>query len=331
MILERSVPFSVRAADDGEGDGDGLSFTGTAAVFNQDTEINSWEGRFLENIAPGAFKKTIRERTPVLQFDHGHHPLIGSIPIGSITSLSESATGLDVEARLSDNWLIEPVVDALRNKRVDGMSFRFEVVREEWRDNAGKVIKAEELMQLLWDAGERGPLTRTLKELKVPELGPVVFPAYVGTSADVRAKGIAELIRGQQEFVYEIRSALAQQSKPQLEDLETFKNDPKLRTEVAKALLFADVPTVEGHPSQVRETPIETETTDAPSQETHPSNEEVTEPTPDSHSERSETDAPLHGEHPSSLFEKASSDLRAQMSFALRHMSAAVDKAMERE
>ena len=86
--LERSAPFQFERADEG-GAGDGRSLKGYAAVFGQDTQIDSWEGQFTETIRKGAFRKTIRESTPVMQFDHGHHPLIGSIPIGRITDIHE--------------------------------------------------------------------------------------------------------------------------------------------------------------------------------------------------------------------------------------------------
>lgn len=184
--LCRSVAFKLTR--DGEGRSDGLTFEGYGAVFNTPTRIDSWEGTFDEQIAPGAFKKSIRENTPKFQFDHGHHPLIGSIPIGRITDTHEDTSGLYVEARLSDNWLVEPIRDAIAEGSVDGMSFRFSVVREEWRDQAGKVVKPEEVGDILWkDVEGRGPLMRTLKELKVAEVGPVVWPAYETTSASVRS------------------------------------------------------------------------------------------------------------------------------------------------
>lgn len=188
--LCRSVPFTlVRAQEDPTGDG--LTFEGYGAVFNSVTRIDSWEGTFDEQVAPGAFKKSIREKTPRLQFDHGYHPLIGSIPIGRITDVHEDERGLFVQARLSDNWLVEPIRDAIAEGSVDGMSFRFSVVRDEWRDVAGKLLKLDEVEQMLWTgAGERGPLIRTLKEVKMPEVGPVVWPAYEETSASVRSQVI---------------------------------------------------------------------------------------------------------------------------------------------
>lgn len=186
--LCRSVPFTLTRADDDSGDG--LTFEGYGAVFNSPTRIDSWEGTFDEQIAPGAFKRSIKNNIPRLQFDHGYHPLIGSIPIGRIGDIYEDTRGLFVSARLSSNWLVEPIRDAIAEGSIDGMSFRFSVVREEWRDNAGKILKSDELMKLLWDPADRGPLQRTLKEVKMPEVGPVVWPAYADTTASVRSQVI---------------------------------------------------------------------------------------------------------------------------------------------
>lgn len=186
--LIRSTPFELVRADDPTG-GDGLSIEGYGAVFGAPTRIDSWEGTFDEVIAPGAFRKSLRERTPKMQFDHGRHPLLGSVPLGRWEIAEEDAHGLHVSGRLSDNWLVEPFRDAIRDGGVEGMSFRFSVVREEWRDVNGKLIKPDELLDLLWTGGgDRGPIQRTLKEVKVTEVGPVVWPAYEETSVGVRSR-----------------------------------------------------------------------------------------------------------------------------------------------
>lgn len=193
IMLERRVPFTQRADDDG-GPGDGLTLEGHAAVFGQPTEIASWEGNFLETIRPGAFRKSLRTETPVVQFDHGRHPLLGSLPIGAWASgyPREDDVGLAVKARLMDNWLIEPLRDAIANGSINGMSFRFEVVRDAWTDNAGKRLSPAEIKDLLYDAGDRGPLNRELIEVRMPECGPVVFPAYQGTDVSVRSAAVLD-------------------------------------------------------------------------------------------------------------------------------------------
>ncbi|MFD3532045.1 HK97 family phage prohead protease [Streptomyces sp. NPDC058664] len=272
--LTRSAPFSFQRADD-EPDGDGRTLRGYAAVFGQGTEIDSWEGAFTETIRKGAFRKTIRESTPVLQFDHGRHPLIGSIPIGSIVDLREDDEGLFVEARITDNWLMGPIRDAIAEGSVNGMSFRFEVVREQWRDAAGKVLRDDEIGPLLWQPGDRGPLQRELIELKCRELGPVVFPAYAGTSVSVRARDMADGLAADDQLTRQIRASLARDAAaPQIPD------DPELRREVATALLYRttgslpEQPIPDATPSGApleREHPPTPSPADAPPADGHPS------------------------------------------------------------
>lgn len=262
--LRRTTPFAlVRADEDGE-PGDGLTLDGYGAVFNRETIIDSWEGRFKEKIAPGAMKKSFRENPPRVQFDHGHHPLIGSIPIGAIESIAEEVDpvrapegGAHVIARLHDNWLVQPVRDAIASESIDGMSFRFSVVREEWHDHKGKKITDEEelrgLLRRTWveEVPDDELLVRTLKELRVPEIGPVVWPAYTDTSVGVRSQ------------VLEI-------------DLARL-GDPEVRNKLAQAVLMADradgeappltAPAAEVHVEPPNDTPLIT----TPVAETHES------------------------------------------------------------
>jgi HK97 family phage prohead protease len=170
-LLTRAVSFDLD--ERAKADGDGFTLEGYAAVFNRPTRIDSWEGTFDETIAPGAFAKTIRERTPVIQFDHGHDIATGSVPIASVDSISEDKRGLFVSARMFDNPRVEPIRQAIAGGAIDGMSFRFRVVKEEW------------------DESDDIPL-RTIREVELFELGPVVFPAYDATSVGVRSL-LAEL------------------------------------------------------------------------------------------------------------------------------------------
>lgn len=222
----RMAPFALRA--DGEAEaGDGLTLDGYAAVFNRQTIIDSWEGRFKEQIAPGAMKRSFREAPPRIQFDHGRHVLLGSIPIASnepgypreeVDPELAPEGGAHVVARMLDNWLVAPVRDAIAAGTIDGMSFRFGVVREAWHDADGKRIKDEdaltEALRRTWyeDVPEDELLVRTLQELRVPELGPVVWPAYEETSVGVRSLTI------------------------DLANLE----DPEVRTQLARAVIMAD-------------------------------------------------------------------------------------------
>ncbi|WP_075833772.1 MULTISPECIES: HK97 family phage prohead protease [unclassified Rhodococcus (in: high G+C Gram-positive bacteria)] len=178
-LITRSVEFRSAAEP-----GDGLTLEGYAAVFNQDTEISSWEGTFSERIAKGAFVKTLREKTPVMQFDHGHDPRTGTVPIGVYTELREDSHGLFVAGRLHDNDLVKPIRQAIASGALTGMSFRFRVVKDEWTDEKGRKLDAEAAYDRLYRGKEK--LSRTIREVALSEAGPVVSPAYAGTSVGVR-------------------------------------------------------------------------------------------------------------------------------------------------
>jgi HK97 family phage prohead protease len=168
--LSRSYEFRMEPTGD-----DGLTLEGYAAVFNDWTTINDRSGSFQEQVAPGAFKRSLGMRSPVIQFDHGQHPLIGSMPLGRITKIEEDTRGLFVRAKMHDNWLIEPVRDAIREQSIDGMSFRFSVIDEDYEVRDGVEY-------------------RTITEAALYEVGPVVFPAYPSTSVSVRSRQVAEAL-----------------------------------------------------------------------------------------------------------------------------------------
>lgn len=178
-LLLRSAEFRSTAPEDG----DGLTLEGYAAVFNQDTEINSWEGVFTERIAPGAFKKTLAERRPIMQFDHGRDARTGSVPIGAFTDVHEDTHGLFVAARLHDNDLVLPIRQAIASGAISGMSFKFAVILDEWSDSTGRKLTADEADNAMY-RGDK--LSRTIREVALHEAGPVVSPAYAGTSVGVR-------------------------------------------------------------------------------------------------------------------------------------------------
>ena len=187
--------------------GDGRTLTGYAATFDAPVMIRDWVGQWEETIARGAFRKTLKNKTPVMQFDHGHDPATGTIPIGTVQEVSEDDTGLFVRARLYDNPKVEPIRQAIEGGAIDGMSFRFEVAREQWVDAEGNKLKTETVDDLLW-AGVEG-LKRTIIEVDpLYELGPVVFPAYDTTSVGVRS--ILGRMNGadRNEFVREIAAEL---------------------------------------------------------------------------------------------------------------------------
>jgi HK97 family phage prohead protease len=162
-------------------DGDGLpTLFGHFAVFSRWTTIDSWyEGRFLEQIAAGAFAETFREDRDTLKvlFDHGHDPTLGNKPLGPISDLREDKVGGYYEVPLIDtdynrNFIV-PAVEA----GLLGASFRFEVTGESWDEEPGTS-----------DHNPKGLPERTITKVSLREFGPVTFPAYPdGTTAGLRS------------------------------------------------------------------------------------------------------------------------------------------------
>ena len=166
--LDGSVrDFGFRAS--GPVDQEGI-LEGYAAVFNQQTRIANWEGDFTEVIRKGAFAKAVRGSKPKIMFEHGKHPFIGTMPIAELVTLREDDHGLFVRANMFRNVFTEGIIDAINGNAVDDMSFRFIVPEggDEWSTDRQ---------------------TRTLvRDLEVPEFGPVVFGAYSGTSVGLRTR-----------------------------------------------------------------------------------------------------------------------------------------------
>jgi HK97 family phage prohead protease len=173
-----------RAADDDSGLG---TLVGHFAVFNQWTEINSiFEGHFMERIAPGAFGKTFVDQRDSMRvtFQHGKDPALGHKVLGPIAELREDETGGYYEVPLLDtDYNRDRVLPLLQGRTMDGRmlgsqvgaSFRFRIVRDEW-------VRAPKPSELNPD----GLPERTIREMRLYEFGPVVFPAYSGATAKVR-------------------------------------------------------------------------------------------------------------------------------------------------
>lgn len=148
---------------------------GHFARFDEWTTIDSFfEGRFLERIAPGAFKKTLREQSPRVLFNHGRDVTLGNTLLGTPEVIREDDEGAYYEVRLFDG-LPELLMEGLRAGAY-GASFRFRVVREELVQEPKRSAHNPDRLP-----------ERTITEAQVFEFGPVSFPAYEGATAGVRS------------------------------------------------------------------------------------------------------------------------------------------------
>jgi HK97 family phage prohead protease len=181
---ERNIPTDnlVRAATtDGATtvSDDGRTLYGHFSMFNNFYEINSsYEGRFLERIAPGAFADTLErngDRIKVL-YDHGMDPQLGNKPLGTIRSMGEDKKGAYYEVALIDTDYNRNFIIPAASAGLLGSSFRFRVVDESWNDPRRSTSTNPERLP-----------ERTITKLEVFEFGPVTFPANPAATASVRS------------------------------------------------------------------------------------------------------------------------------------------------
>ncbi|MCA1655254.1 MAG: phage major capsid protein [Pseudonocardiaceae bacterium] len=175
--LVRAVyPAVELRANEDEPDGPPM-LEGHFSKFNEWTEIDSlYEGRFMERVAPGAFKKTFvenRDRIQVL-FQHGQDPEVGDKPIADITELGEDEQGARYRSVLFDG--LPPLIMSGLKAGKYGSSFRFSVIKETMNQKPKRSTDNPEALP-----------ERTINEARVFEFGPVTFPAYAGATAGVRS------------------------------------------------------------------------------------------------------------------------------------------------
>lgn len=173
----RAISPAVHLRDAAAGDDQRPVLFGHFARFNEWTEIDSWfEGHFLEQIVPGAFRKTFRERRDQIRvlFQHGRDQELRDRPIAEPEELREDDEGAYHESRLFDG-LPEIVMEGLRAGQY-GQSFKMEILREEFVEEP----KAS-------DHNPKGLPERSIKEIRLFEYGPVTFPAYANTTPGLRS------------------------------------------------------------------------------------------------------------------------------------------------
>lgn len=150
------VDFEIRA------DGDKMTFSGYAAVFNSDSQPLP----FIERIAPGAFKRTLQARNDVkLLWNHDSGEVLASTRSGTMR-LWEDTHGLRVEADLAPTTRGKDLSILMQRGDVNKMSFGFTVQKDSWSADGQ---------------------TRTLESVRLAEVSIVTFPAYEASVAQVRS------------------------------------------------------------------------------------------------------------------------------------------------
>lgn len=159
----RSLPGRVefRSADNGPG-----VLAGYAAVFNK---LSQNLGGFVERIAPDAFSKTLADGGPVVaRFNHNDDYLLGTLEADTLR-LSVDGTGLRYEVDLPDTSTGRDIAVLAQRGDLRYSSFAFRTIADDWGFTPDDF-----------------PL-RTLNEVSLMDVAPVVNPAYRDTTTGLRS------------------------------------------------------------------------------------------------------------------------------------------------
>jgi hypothetical protein len=124
-------------------------------------------GGFTEEVAPGAFGKSIGTDDVVALVNHESARVLGRTSAKTLR-LSEDETGLHMEIDIPDTTIGRDLVVNVDRGDIKGASFGFRTISDDWKTLNGKAH-------------------RTLIEAQLRDVSPVTFPAYPDTSVAMRS------------------------------------------------------------------------------------------------------------------------------------------------
>ena len=197
-------------------EGGKMTVTGYAARFNSPSRLmhHADYGEIREVIRPGAFADSISKRNKfpedvVANIDHDNDRILARTSGGTLR-LSEDALGLRIEADLANTTRAKDLVEDIKHKNYQGMSFAFSVNRE--------MVREEK---------EAGVWIRELHDCTLFDVAVVVDPAYSQTSVGVAARSVeieVEKRAAEQRESEETQAILEETAKVQEEVAEVKTN-----------------------------------------------------------------------------------------------------------
>jgi len=154
---------------------DGRRFYGHAAVFNKRTWIGSKRWGFWEEIAPGAFARTLANGADVRLLVNHDPNLVAARTKANTLRLAEDGVGLATDADMADVSYVRDLVVLLDRGDVNQMSFAFVPVAWEYAE------------------AEDGNDLYRITEVELYDVSIVTYPAYEDTDAGLRSRGFERL------------------------------------------------------------------------------------------------------------------------------------------
>jgi HK97 family phage prohead protease len=156
-------------------DGESPRLTGVAAVFYREGDSTTeyqLSKNVVERIDRDAFTGAINRRDDARAlFNHDPNHLLGRVSADTLR-LSVDSEGLRYEIDLPNTRSGEDVQESVKRGDLSGSSFAFVVDKADWTEENGRDV-------------------RTIRSVKLFDVGPVTYPAYEGTSTALRSEGDA--------------------------------------------------------------------------------------------------------------------------------------------
>lgn len=165
--LRRYASLDQRAVERSDNDSDPIGFNGHAAMFNSRSWIGGKRYGFWEEIAPGAFTKTLGEADVRFLQNHDPNFVLARNTAGTLR-LEEDDKGLAVDADMAPTSYARDLAVLLERGDVSQMSFAFDMVTYEWTELDDGTELLRHLEVGLWDVSA------------------VTYPAYDDTDASLR-------------------------------------------------------------------------------------------------------------------------------------------------
>ncbi|HZG10528.1 MAG TPA: HK97 family phage prohead protease [Kurthia gibsonii] len=143
------------------------TLSGYAVKWDMKSVTMGWR-RFREQFKRGAFTESMANEDQLALWSHDTSKVLGRTKNGTLR-LFEDEIGLRFELDLLDTTLGDDAYKTIKRGDVDGVSFGFSMLKQEW------------------DEADPDNVIRTITKAKLLEISPVAFPAYPDSEVSARS------------------------------------------------------------------------------------------------------------------------------------------------
>ncbi|MFB8328086.1 HK97 family phage prohead protease [Bacillus wiedmannii] len=144
------------------------TITGYAVKWEMKSVTMGYWRRFKEQFKRGAFTDSLTQDDQLALWSHDYSQVLGRTKNGTLR-LFEDEIGLRFELDLADTTLGDDTYKTIKRGDIDGVSFGFQMVKEEW------------------DESNPDNIVRSVTKAKLVEISPVAFPAYPDSQVSARS------------------------------------------------------------------------------------------------------------------------------------------------